>query len=449
MDTWLLVAACTIALGAGLASPAAAQNVNTAIVWGAPTGSSPSLTVQGPDTNIGLLLTPKGTGGVGIGTTTPATKLQVAGSIMMGTGTCSAATAGSIEWTGTAFEGCNGTAWGALGGASLSGLTAATATNSIDNAAYGQTWTWNSLTTGNALTLNSSSETTGSLLSLADTDSSGTGSTLSAATVAGKAVYGTSSANGGWGGYFTGSSGAYGSTASGVYASGFNGVEGSTDAWCNGCYGVAGYENDAMSGATGYGVYGGGVGQNYGGYFASSGSGDGVYGISSSGDGGYFTSTSGYALITGTGNVGIGTTTPATTLDVNGPETLRKAYFESVGALGSLSCGSNAITGFTTNLYILTACSSGTTTLNIPAVSGWPSGTMAWNVTFFVTGATSSVFNVSYNSATTSVYWDKNSTGGSGGASYAGFSVPSGHTDVFSCIVMSTGSVYCGVAAQY
>ena len=152
-----------------------------------------------------------------------------------------------------------------------------------------------------------------------------------------------------------------------------------------------------------------------------------------------------------TGNVGIGTTNPATALDVNGSINMEQAYFESVGALGSLGCGATNITGFTTNIYTLTSCNSGTTTLNIPTITGFPSGSNAWNVTFFVTGGTSSVFNVSYNGATTNVLWDKNSTGGSGGSGYGGFAVASGHTDVISCVLLNASSVnvYCGVSAQY
>ncbi|KYG67321.1 hypothetical protein AZI86_10005 [Bdellovibrio bacteriovorus] len=151
------------------------------------------------------------------------------------------------------------------------------------------------------------------------------------------------------------------------------------------------------------------------------------------------------------GNVGIGTATPETGLDVDQAMTLRKAYFEKVGDLGALSCGATNITGYATNIYTVTACASGTTTLNIPTITGWPAGSMSWNVTFFVTGQTASVFNISYNGATSSVYWDKNSTGGSGGASYSGFAVNSGTTSIISCLVMNSSGVkvYCGVAAQY
>jgi hypothetical protein len=62
-------------------------------------------------------------GNVGIGTTSPQTMLQVNGSIMMGTGTCSASTPGSIQYSGGAVQYCNGTSWTAVGGGGLSGGT--------------------------------------------------------------------------------------------------------------------------------------------------------------------------------------------------------------------------------------------------------------------------------------------------------------------------------------
>jgi hypothetical protein len=60
---------------------------------------------------------------------------------------------------------CNTTDLGCgSGSTTLSSLLAATATNTINNANFSQTWNWNSLTTQTGLALNSSSLTSGSLL---------------------------------------------------------------------------------------------------------------------------------------------------------------------------------------------------------------------------------------------------------------------------------------------
>jgi uncharacterized protein (TIGR02145 family) len=94
-------------------------------------------------------------GNVGIGTTTPGALLDVAGGVKIAndSSTCDASKAGLVRWTGSIFEGCNGTAWGSLSpvptvyssghewmdrnlGASR------VATSSTDTAAYGDLYQW-------------------------------------------------------------------------------------------------------------------------------------------------------------------------------------------------------------------------------------------------------------------------------------------------------------------
>ena len=88
-----------------------------------------------------------------------------------GAANCKAATTGAIRYNSTTprIEFCNGTVWAAVGSAgsvALSALTAATGANTINGAANAQEWDWNSLSTGNGLTLGSTSLTTGSILFL-------------------------------------------------------------------------------------------------------------------------------------------------------------------------------------------------------------------------------------------------------------------------------------------
>ena len=65
---------------------------------GAPSGSQPSVSANGVDSNISIILTTKGTGGVGIGTSSPANALDVKGAAAFGTyaGTASGASNGII-----------------------------------------------------------------------------------------------------------------------------------------------------------------------------------------------------------------------------------------------------------------------------------------------------------------------------------------------------------------
>jgi hypothetical protein len=146
---------------------------------------------------------------------------------------CTSATAGLVQWTGSVFEGCNGTAWGSLGGGwsastTLSSLLAATTTNTIDSGNYTQTWEWGTLTTGTALTLTTSSMTGGTLLSLQDTAAAATStgyvlSVIDATTGTGYGIYSamTATANTGYALYATNTGAGYALGATGT--STFNG----------------------------------------------------------------------------------------------------------------------------------------------------------------------------------------------------------------------------------
>jgi len=55
---------------------------------------------------------------IGGSNSAPPTQLEIAGSIKFGNGgeTCNSTIAGALRWTGSAFEGCNGTSWTSLSG---------------------------------------------------------------------------------------------------------------------------------------------------------------------------------------------------------------------------------------------------------------------------------------------------------------------------------------------
>lgn len=119
------------------------------------------------------------------------------------------------------------------------------------------------------------------------------------------------------------------------------------------------YQNVSGTSSTNYAIYGSASGSgssNYGGYFvASSGSGN-------------------YALVTGGGNVGIGTTTPATLLQVNG-----NAYIGgTTTATSTLHVGGSFATAIVTKTanYTLTAtdhivlCGTNSTTQTLPTAVG-------------------------------------------------------------------------------
>lgn len=92
--------------------------------------------------------------------------------------------AGAIRYSssGSLLSFCNGTTWTSLtgggGSASLSGLTAATATNTINNATFAQEWQWNTLAGATGLKLSSTSTAAaGNLQKLLDISLSGVNAT--------------------------------------------------------------------------------------------------------------------------------------------------------------------------------------------------------------------------------------------------------------------------------
>ena len=183
-------------------------------------------------------------------------------------GTCNAAATGQIEWTGSAFQGCNGTSWGALPvSLALSAVTSATATNTIDSTLFAQVWKWGTLSTQTALTLTSSSMTTGTLLQLSNAATvSNAGTVLSVTTSEAGASYGIDVINATTGAGY------------GIYSS----ITGTNNT------GYAGYFNNTAT--TGWSVYASGAAPSY-----------------------------------FNGNVGIGTTSPVYALDVNGAIVQRPA----------------------------------------------------------------------------------------------------------------------------
>ena len=101
----------------GVSTPSATNN-GLAFVWGQRTGTSSYSERMRMDSD----------GNVGIGTTAPATRLQVGGSFLVGDGgeTCGATFAGAIRYSGGNLQFCNGTPpWSTLGvaGAGITALT--------------------------------------------------------------------------------------------------------------------------------------------------------------------------------------------------------------------------------------------------------------------------------------------------------------------------------------
>ncbi|AGH98371.1 TonB-dependent receptor [Micavibrio aeruginosavorus EPB] len=187
-----------------------------------------------------------------------------------------------LVYDGTNWE--NAACGGGGGGGAISGLTAATATNSINNGNYTQTWNWDSLTTETGLSLQSTSRTTGALLSLSAPATAGAGVGLlniNTTTTGGASVRGLSSIVTRNGGTSQNSSAVYGeiNTVSGTNANGAAAVLGVSTGNAAAVSGVRGNHDGGGSGVMGTSVTGAAV---FGTASDTSASNKGVYGSSAS-----------------------------------------------------------------------------------------------------------------------------------------------------------------------
>ncbi|AEP09958.1 tail fiber domain-containing protein [Micavibrio aeruginosavorus] len=346
-----------------------------------------------------------------------------------------------LVYDGTNWENA---ACGGGGGGAISGLTAATATNTINNLNFAQTWNWNTLTTETALAMASTSMTSGTMLSVSSTNGTATGTNIYSSintTGAAKAIYGRS-----WGTSGT-ASGVYGEAASaagygvyGVNSAAGSGVYGTSTAASG--YGVTGVAN----GAGGVGVRGttsstSGVGV-FGDNTAVSGTTSGVYGsaASASGFGVYGTNAASAGIgVGGVANAGAGigvlgitssTTAGATGVRGNSTGTSGAVYGvhgTSSSTAGAGVLGANSATsGSTAGVWGTAASASGfgmygnntaSGGTGIGGVANTGAGVAVWGSTTSTTAAATGVRGTASGAsgATYGVYGSSSSATGYGG----------------------------------
>jgi hypothetical protein len=110
-------------------------------------------------TSLPQTLTINNGGNVGIGTTAPGAKLDVAGTVKIVDGSQGNGKVLTSDAAGLA-------SWNTPSAVAVSGLAAATAIGTIDNTNYAQNWNWSTATTQSPMSMAANSLTTGSLLNV-------------------------------------------------------------------------------------------------------------------------------------------------------------------------------------------------------------------------------------------------------------------------------------------
>jgi hypothetical protein len=301
----------TVGIGTATVSASNILEVNGAAAIGYTNTAAPS---------NGLLVS----GNVGIGTTGPLQALQVAGAIMVGTGSCGGTTAGSIQYSG-GLQYCNGSSWITLGTGTGSGtVNAGTHYQMAYYAADGTAVSGDSaITTDGSNNLNLTGQAAESIDMLRETTAATAGHNLTVQ--AGGAYSGGTNLNGGnlilSSGIPTGTGsstiifhvypgatvGTADNTAYSALTVSGSGVGGTTYATTVSSYAASGVDQNGgiLTLSSGISTGTGASGINFS-----------VYGAGSTGSNSNTATTA--MTIASTGNVGVGTTSPAATLDVAG-----------------------------------------------------------------------------------------------------------------------------------
>ena len=347
-------------------------------------------------------------------------------------------------------DGTGVTSWAPPGGLGitlpLSSLLPATTTNSIDSGSWAQTWKWNGITVNNALSITSSTITSGSLLALQATTTgpAATGGVLYVQKL------------GGAGSAITAISDSTGMIANYIGAGVGFGI--SAQAVMSNNTGYAGYFTNASAG-TSYGVYSsitGAGNTGYAGYFANaSGSGYGIYALGTTSTGAVLGGGFGHgaAILANQSNA---SNTAAAVYAIN-PSANGYAVFgyntSGGGGVGIEGAGTTGVYGISTSatagataVYAFQNSVSGQT-FGVQSSDFSPSGYAVYGLNFATTGNARGVYGET--NSTTSGRAVEGKQSGAGNTGYAGYFANTATTGVNFGVYGTVASINGNAAAGY